>query len=744
MKSNLLKTAITLAFMVSAVFSLPTGVTMKKFYDHSKVSFIKDRVKTIWMGEVPGLPQHFWVLGQYGYIYTLYPTAGTYDHTSMVPNTSLDYTKTRITDFHEKVHPHIGSEYGSWNISFHPNFKENGKFYIIYMGKKPGQADFGTKSGGLVTLDEWQAYGEKHDSVKVVRTMLTYDHHASYGVCCMIFGPDGYLYISSCDYGSNSQDLTHMGRKILRIDVDKKDDGKEYGIPSDNPLVNETDPNIKKEIWAWGIRNIWGMHFDDITGDLWTGEIGQLQWEELNLVKKGSNGGWFDMGDGEASQHGQGFSGPCKATGNSTTISTTAFDCTKYAQPFWAFPRNASVVAGEISDNANYIPISSIAGGKNFMGAKDSPFYGYHIFFDTEDSQFWATKPDQPATFMWGTAGSLGRAKWIWYPEGDPVTDAPAATRYFRITFDVPEGKTVSAANLVLTADNSFIAYVNYNQAGSNADWSSVNIYDVTSSVTTGSNVIAISVTNETVGAAGLIGALNITYSDDSKDSHVTGTSWKAGNTFTSGWQAKDFNDGSWASSKILGDNGMDPWGSFASEKVTISGTPPSLIGQAPDSLDTGRDRNNAGQNGDGHNGVVFMDRDTFGYLYAIFVCWEAGKKYHEIYRLDHPDMKPAIAGCTDSTRAGYNAMAGISDPSQCGTPIKPIAQLQAEAKSKVFANIQSIGQVTVPKNAIGVELYDLQGKMVWRYTSSRVYEPTAIRVPVNLKTGILQVRPLY
>ncbi|MBF0431641.1 MAG: PQQ-dependent sugar dehydrogenase [Fibrobacteria bacterium] len=734
MRNGIIKIWLLIAItVVVAIAALPSNITMKKFYDDSKASFSKDRVKTIWMEEVPGLPQHFWVLGWYGYVYTLYPD--NYDHTSLIPNTSLDYTKTRIADFHDEVHPSIYSEYGAWNISFHPNFKENGLFYIIYMGKYSGQVDFTRKSGGQVKVDEWKATGDKFSTIEKVRTIITYDHKASFGVGCMLFGPDGYLYISNCDYGTNSQDLTILGRKILRIDVDKKDPGKEYAIPSDNPLVNESDPNIKKEIWAWGIRNVWHMHFDDLTGDLWSGEIGQLQWEELNILKKGTNGGWFDMGDGETSQYGQGFSGPCKVTGNSTTTSSTAFDCSKYEPPFWSFPRNGTVVAGEISDNTNYIPMSSIAGGKNFMGAKNSPFYGYHIFFDTEDSQFWATKPDRRATYTWGVGESLGDAKWIWYPEGSSANSAPAATRYFRKTFTISAEKTLSTAKLVLTADNSYVTYANSTQVGENENWGSVNIFDIKSHLKAGDNAVVMSVTNDNVGWAGLIAAINLVYTDSSKESYVTDASWKAGNSNASGWQTTAFNDGSWPAATVLGNNGMDPWGDFSSEKVTIEGTPPELIGQADGTIS---------RNDDGHDGVVYMGRDTFGYLYAIFVSWQAGKDYHEIYRLDSPDMNPATAGCTDSTRAGYNPMAGISDPSKCGTPIKPIAQLQSEAEITIFANIQGIGEVTIPKNAIGIELYDLQGKIVWRYTSSRFYEKAKVRIPTNLKTGVLQARPIY
>ena len=111
------------------------------------------------------------------------------------------------------------------------------------------------------------------------------------------FGPDGYLYIGIGDGGSSgdpenrAQNLSNLFGSILRIDVNTE---KGYKIPIDNPFYNLD--TAKKEIWSYGLRNPWRFSFDKKTGDMYIGDVGQWDWEEINYQpydsKRGLNFGW--------------------------------------------------------------------------------------------------------------------------------------------------------------------------------------------------------------------------------------------------------------------------------------------------------------------------------------------------------------------------------------------------------------------------------------------------------------------
>ena len=345
--------------------ALPNNVELKPMYNQSKMSVVGE--KKIWMEEVPGLLGHFWILDMRGYLYTMYP-GGT------------DFVKKTVINFASKVQYHLNSEYGAFKVVFHPQFIENGKFYIIYMGKPadgtlPADINSWTPSGGICRLEEWTASGAKKDTMVMVREILKYDHPKSYGVSSMVFGKDNFLYVSMGDYHADARDLRTWGRKILRIDIDHKDAGKEYAIPADNPYMSSTDVTVKKEIWAGGFRNAWTMSMDYPTGEIWMGDVGQKEIEEINILKKGRQYGWKEGGDGEATAMGTGFNGYCRN-------SKEKANCDNYEDPVYAF--DWFTWGGE--------GIKCINGGRVFRGDPTSPFYGYTIANDVSTDRILAVK----------------------------------------------------------------------------------------------------------------------------------------------------------------------------------------------------------------------------------------------------------------------------------------------------------------------------------------------------------------
>ncbi len=182
------------------------------------------------------------------------------------------------------------NEEGLLGLAFHPRFSENGKFYVYYstierphvsivsqFTTKPGSPDVGDPTSEVELMEIQQPF---------------WNHNGG----TLAFGPDGYLYIALGDGGKGNdplqsgQDTSKLLGSILRIDVNNKADDKNYAIPADNPLVGKS--NVWPEIYAWGVRNIWRMAFDPKTGDLWAGDVGQNDWEEINLIVKGGNYGW--------------------------------------------------------------------------------------------------------------------------------------------------------------------------------------------------------------------------------------------------------------------------------------------------------------------------------------------------------------------------------------------------------------------------------------------------------------------
>lgn len=182
------------------------------------------------------------------------------------------------------------NEEGLLGMTFHPNYKENGQFFIYYTTRDEPQMS--VISRFRVSKNDPDKADPKSEEV-IMRIKQPYWNHNGGTI---EFGPDGMLYVALGDGGAgndphgNGQDLSTLLGSILRIDVDKKSDGRNYAIPQDNPFVGHKD--ARGEIWAYGVRNIWRLSFDRESGALWAADVGQNLWEEVNIIRRGGNYGW--------------------------------------------------------------------------------------------------------------------------------------------------------------------------------------------------------------------------------------------------------------------------------------------------------------------------------------------------------------------------------------------------------------------------------------------------------------------
>lgn len=202
-------------------------------------------------------------------------------------------------------------ERGLLGFAFHPDYKNNGKFYIYYqLPPRVGGPAAGARWNNLSRISEFKVSASNPNMANISseRIILEMDDpQSNHNGGTIAFGPDGYLYISIGDGGSandvalghvedwyafnaggNGQDIeANLFGNILRLDVDR---GNPYGIPADNPFVGKPG---KDEIYAYGFRNPFRFSFDmEGSRQLYAGDAGQLRYEEIDVVKKGGNYGW--------------------------------------------------------------------------------------------------------------------------------------------------------------------------------------------------------------------------------------------------------------------------------------------------------------------------------------------------------------------------------------------------------------------------------------------------------------------
>lgn len=207
-----------------------------------------------------------------------------------VVNPDATVRSTPFLDIRSKISG-TGGEEGLLSMAFSPDYATSGKFYVDYTSNAGGQLHS--------VLEQYKVSSDPNIAdASSAFTILTQDQpYNNHNGGNLMFGPDGYLYVNFGDGGSggdpqgNGQNKTTFLGKILRIDVSNATAQNPYTIPATNPFYNAADPNIKKEIWAYGVRNPWRSSFDRLTGDLWIADVGQSKIEEIDFAPSGDVGG---------------------------------------------------------------------------------------------------------------------------------------------------------------------------------------------------------------------------------------------------------------------------------------------------------------------------------------------------------------------------------------------------------------------------------------------------------------------
>ncbi len=265
-----------------------------------------------------------------------------------------------------------GDELGLLGLAFHPDFAGNGFFYVYYTAPSPLRSVIARYTVDPANPD----LGDPASAVILLEVLQPFSNHNAGQIA---FGPDdGYLYIALGDGGSGGDPLEHgqnpgtLLGSLLRIDVDGGGGRKQsrmlmpdcgagpnanYTIPADNPLVDGPG-NDCDEIWAYGLRNPWRFSFDPETGQLWTADVGQNNYEEIDLITPGGNYGWSIM------------------EGLHCFDPPVGCDQTGLTLPVWEYAHDGQS--------------KSVTGGYVYRGSTAPSLLGQYVYADFVDGRIWA------------------------------------------------------------------------------------------------------------------------------------------------------------------------------------------------------------------------------------------------------------------------------------------------------------------------------------------------------------------
>ena len=287
----------------------------------------------------------------------------------------------------------VNNEEGLLSMAFSPNVANDNTFYLYYTASNPRR----------MVLSSFKIVDGKGDPSTEEVLLEIPQPWGNHNGGTVLVGPDGMLYLSIGDGGAandprgHGQNLGTLLATVIRIDPSSRTGELPYGIPEDNPFTDVE--GARPEIWAYGLRNVWRMHFDQADGRLWGGDVGQNRWEEIDIIEKGGNYGW-NLREGK-----HGFS-RSKVEPHSPPI-----------DPIVEYPRTDGI---------------SVTGGYVYRGKAKPKLDGVYVYADYRSGRIWGIReadgkmvegPSQIARLRNSLISSFGESPdgelWICSFEGE-------------------------------------------------------------------------------------------------------------------------------------------------------------------------------------------------------------------------------------------------------------------------------------------------------------------------------------
>ncbi len=248
----------------------------------------------------------------------------------------------------------FAGEQGLLGLAFDPDFIVNRYVYLHYIEDAPRRS--------VISRMRWDVGSDLIEPASEKVILEVEQPFANHNAGMLAFGPDEMLYVAMGDGGSggdplnNAQDRSTLLGNVLRLDVHPADDTVAYELPADNPFIGET--GVREEIFAWGLRNPFRFSFDRQTGELWLGDVGQNEIEEVNVVTSGGNYGW------------RVFEGTRPFDNSANTLPDSAF-----TPPVFEYDHSQGI---------------SVIGGYVYRGSRLANLFGRYLLSDFGSGSVWA------------------------------------------------------------------------------------------------------------------------------------------------------------------------------------------------------------------------------------------------------------------------------------------------------------------------------------------------------------------